>query len=193
MPPAASAVLDFWFGAPGSDAYGRQHKRWFIKRDETDTQIRERFGAWVAQALAGGLTDWDATARGRLARIVLLDQFPRNIHRGTPGAFAGDAMALAAAQALIDRDEHLHLIPVERIFAYLPLEHAEDAALQARSVALFQALADAHPEFQSSLDYALRHQAVIERFGRFPHRNRLLGRPDTPAEQAYLAEPGSGF
>lgn len=193
LPDAAGEVLNFWFGAPGSAGYGQQRTLWFDKREATDTAIRERFGAPIEQALAGGLTDWDATARGTLARIVLLDQFTRNVFRDTPRAFAGDTLALAAARALVERGDDAQLIPVERIFAYLPFEHAEDLAAQDRAVALFGALKAAHAGFDTTYDYALRHRAVIARFGRFPHRNAILGRTDTEAERAFLATPGSGF
>jgi len=189
----ARSVLDFWFGPPGSEADGQQRPFWFRKREETDATIRTRFGAVTGTALAGGLADWDDTPRGLLAHILVLDQFTRNIHRNTPRAFAGDAMARALARRLIDDGAHQSLQPVERIFVYLPLEHAEDPALQVESVALFTALDAAHDGFGSTRDYALRHQAVIARFGRFPHRNAILGRIDTPEERAYLAQPGSGF
>ncbi len=192
-PPAAQAVLDFWFGTPGSDEYGTQRALWFRKRDETDAHIRAQFGALTATALDGGLRDWDASTRGLLARILVLDQFTRNIHRNTPRAFAGDPLAREAARQLIDSGAHEQLTPVERIFVYLPLEHAEDARLQAESVQLFQTLADAHAGFASTLDYALRHQEVIARFGRFPHRNAILGRTSSAQEADYLAQAGSGF
>ncbi|MBT0959917.1 DUF924 family protein [Denitromonas iodatirespirans] len=193
LPDTAREILDFWFGAPGSAEHGQQRALWFEKRDSTDAAIRSRFAAVVEQALAGGLADWDASAHGALARILLLDQFTRNIFRNTPRAFAGDALALAAADALIARGGDNTLMPVERIFAYLPFEHAEDIAAQDRAVALFDALKAAHPGFETTYDYALRHQAVIARFGRFPHRNAILGRADTDAERTFLATPGSGF
>ena len=189
----ARSVLDFWFGAPGSETYGQQRRFWFLKRSDTDATIRERFGTITDTALNGGLGDWDDTARGMLAHVLVLDQFTRNIHRNTARAFAGDAMARALARRLVDSGDHATLLPVERIFVYLPLEHAEDAALQAESVALFTALAADHPGFDTTLDYARRHRDVIERFGRFPHRNAILGRPNTLEESDYLAQPGSGF
>jgi len=189
----AQAVLDFWFGPPGSDSEGRQRALWFRKRAATDEAIRERFGAVVDIALKGGLADWDTTARGALAHLLVLDQFTRNIHRDTVRAFAGDPLALALARRLIATGADTQLPPVERIFVYLPLEHAEDRGAQAESVRLFSALAAAHAGFDGPLDYALRHQATIERFGRFPHRNALLGRPDTPEEAVYLGQPGSRF
>ncbi|KAA3649653.1 MAG: DUF924 domain-containing protein [Proteobacteria bacterium] len=193
LPDAARQVLDFWFGAPDSTDYGSHRRLWFEKRADTDAAIARRFGSLIDTALAGGLTDWDSTERGTLARILLLDQFTRNVFRNTPRAFAGDPLALDAARALVGQGRDAQLIPVERVFAYLPFEHAEDATEQARAVALFKTLHDAHPGFDTTYDYALRHQAVIAQFGRFPHRNAILGRPSTPAEKAFLATPGSGF
>ncbi len=193
LPPDAQAVLDFWFGAPGSDTYGRQRKLWFVKRDETDAHIREHFGALTDSALDGRVPDWGTTPRAALAQLLLLDQFPRNMHRNTPRAFAGDATALSIAHDLVSRGGDQTLIPVERIFAYLPFEHSEDIGNQRMALRLFRALADEHAGFESTLDYAERHYAVIERFGRFPHRNAILNRISTPEELSYLAQPGSGF
>ncbi|MFV0665386.1 DUF924 family protein [Denitromonas sp.] len=193
LPDDARRILEFWFGAPGTAEHGNHRRLWFEKHDDTDAAIANRFGPLIEAALAGGLTDWDASEHGVLARILLLDQFTRNVFRDTPRAFAGDALALCAARALIDRGGDAGLIPVERIFAYLPFEHAEAPAEQARAVALFKALRDAHPGFENTYDYALRHQAVIVRFGRFPHRNAILGRVSTPAEQTFLATPGARF
>jgi uncharacterized protein (DUF924 family) len=192
-PTTAQDVLDFWFLAPASAGYGQPRDEWFKKNDAFDSAIGERFGALVEDAVAGGLRDWDQQGpQGVLARIVLLDQFTRNAYRGTPDSFAGDALALAAAQALVDSGADQALLPVQRWFAYMPFEHAEDARMQERSVALFTALSDAHPGFEGVLDYAHRHRGVIARFGRFPHRNAILGRASTPEELDYLAK-GGGF
>jgi uncharacterized protein (DUF924 family) len=182
-------VLDFWFG-PAPLA---QRAEWFRKDAAFDASIRERFGATIEAALAGQLDAWDATPHGTLARIVVLDQFTRNTFRDTARAFAGDAQALAAASALVARGDDQRLAPLERVFAYLPFEHAEDAAIQARSVALFGALAREAPALAGFADYAHRHAVVIERFGRFPHRNAALGRLSTAEENEYLAQPGAGF
>lgn len=192
-PPAAQRVLDFWFGPPDSAQFGTQRAMWFQKRNTTDGAIKRQFLRDVEAALAGTLTHWDVYLRGTLARIVLLDQFTRNVFRDTPRAFAGDALAKAAAQRLVDDGSDLHLLAVERVFVYMPFEHAEDPAAQAQAVALFRALDAAHPGFEGSLDYALRHQAVIDRFGRFPHRNAILGRESTDEELAFLARPGGRF
>jgi uncharacterized protein (DUF924 family) len=191
--PDAQAVLDFWFGAEGSPEHGQLRAEWFRKDDAFDAQIAQRFGAPIEAALAGGLTDWDTTPGGALARIVLLDQFTRNTLRHTPRAFAGDALALAAAQAMLARGQDQALPPLQRVFMALPFEHSEDLAMQAQSVQLFTALAAADPALAGYLDYAHRHHAVVARFGRFPHRNEVLGRVSTAEELAFLQEPGSRF
>ena len=187
-------VLDFWFGAPGSPEAGKPRREWFVKKDEFDAVIRERFGAAIDQALAGGLREWDAGgAQGTLARILVLDQFTRNAHRNTPLSFAGDALALAAARSLVDSGADRELPPLQRAFVYMPFEHAEDAYMQERAVELFGVLAAEHPGFDEMLDYAHRHRGVIARFGRFPHRNEILGRASTPEEMEFLRQPGSRF
>ncbi|MDC8757743.1 DUF924 family protein [Janthinobacterium fluminis] len=185
----AAAVLDFWFTPPGA-----ARAEWFRKDAQFDAQILARFGAPIAQAVPGGLREWDAAgAPGTLARILLLDQFTRNVYRDTPAAFSGDAPALQAALALVAGGADLTLPPWQRAFVYLPFEHAEDAASQRQAVALFTRLCEAAPGFEGMLDFARRHHDVIARFGRFPHRNGILGRASTAAELAYLGEPGSGF
>jgi uncharacterized protein (DUF924 family) len=192
----ARAVLDFWFGEPPAS---EPRAEWFRKDAVFDAQIRTRFGTAIEQALSGGLRHWaDAAqaaeaAEGALARILLLDQFTRNAWRDTPRAFAGDALALSAAKALVASGQHLALAPLQRWFAYLPFEHAEDAGMQAESLRLFAALATAHPALAEAHAWAVRHAEVITRFGRYPHRNLVLGRLSTPEEIAYLAQPGSGF
>lgn len=188
LPAGAREVLDFWFGpADGARA------EWFRKDPAFDALIAQRFGARVEAALRGELREWHGSPDGALARIVLLDQFTRNIFRATPRAFAGDPLALAAARDMVARGDDQRLPPWRRVFAYLPFEHAEDLAAQQESVRLFKALAQAAPGFDETLDYALRHQVIIERFGRFPHRNDVLGRPSSAAEIAFLREPGSRF
>jgi len=186
-------VLDFWFGDADSPAHGHFRAEWFRKDAEFDSEIRRRFLPAVEAALAGGLDDWRRTPQGALALLILLDQFPRNLFRGEARAFAGDARARAVADALLARGWDKELAGVERIFVYLPFEHSEEMADQERSLALFGALADELPGFADTLDYAHRHQAVIARFGRFPHRNAALGRTSTAEEAAFLATPGSGF
>mgnify|MGYP001173726566 CR=1 FL=1 len=182
-------VLAFWFGAPPLAV----RAEWFRKDPAFDEAIRARFGGLVDDAIDGRLPAPSAAPEAVLARLILLDQFPRNLFRGQARAFAGDAQALAMALDLIDRGGEGALHPLQRWFVYLPLEHAEDLALQERCVALFTALAAEAPGFDSALDYAGRHRDVIRRFGRFPHRNAALGRESTADELAYLATPGSGF
>jgi uncharacterized protein (DUF924 family) len=186
------AVLAFWFGAPGSEGHGASRKAWFFKDAAFDDLIRARFGALVDEALRGGLQDWPATARGALALLLVCDQFPRNLFRGEARAFALDPRALALARELVARGVDAGLAPVERLFVYLPFEHSESMADQHEAVRLMGGL-DGHPETAGLSEWARRHLAVVERFGRFPHRNAALGRASTAQEIAFLAEPGSGF
>ena len=188
LPPRAADVLDFWFGPVPH----RPRDEWFRKDAAFDATIRERFGDDVAAALAGAFGEWCTMPRGALARVILLDQFTRNIHRDTPRAFAGDAAALATAVDAVAQGFDRALDFHERWFLYMPLEHAEDPRMQERSLALFGALAQEMGE-PGALAWAEKHAAVIRRFGRYPHRNAILGRVSTPEELAYLAEPGSGF
>ncbi len=193
LDPDAQAVLDFWFGAEGSPQHGQVRAEWFGKDAAFDAQIAQRFGPLVEQALAGGLAHWATQPAGTLARIVLLDQFTRNMFRDTARAFAGDALALAAARALVANGSDTALRPEQRVFAYLPFEHDDRLGVQDESVRLFSALAAEAPALQGMLDYAHKHRAVIARFGRFVHRNQLLGRVSTEEELAFLKEPGSRF
>ncbi len=193
-------LLDFWFGPHSDDvaAAEAQARLWWGKDTEIDAFIRVRFSGLVEAAAAGRLGFWGESPHGELARILLLDQFPRNIFRGSARSFAHDAQALAWSLDGIKRQSDLVLRPVERVFFYLPLEHAENLMQQERSVALFRSLVEAvtaaaRPTFEGFLDYAIRHRDIIARFGRFPHRNVILGRPSTPEETAFLSEPGSSF
>lgn len=188
---SASDILQFWFGEPGSVDYLRPRSLWFTRSDATDRAIAERFGPAVEAALIGQHDDWAATPRGALALVILLDQFTRNIFRGTPRAFAGDARALALATRLVDTARDLALAPVERWFVYMPLEHSERLLDQYESVRLFERLAA--DGLDAPLEWARRHFDVIRQFGRFPHRNAILGRESTPAEIEFLKQPGSGF
>jgi len=190
----AHDVLEFWFGPKDGPTFGQPRRAWFVKDDAFDATIRERFGAAIEQALSGGLREWDDLGpEGVLARILVLDQFTRNAWRNTPQSFAGDLLALAAARRLVEEGADRLLPPMQRAFVYLPFEHAEDAFLQERAVELFSHLAAEHPGFDEMLDYAHRHRGVIARFGRFPHRNDILGRASTPDEIAFLQQPGSRF
>jgi uncharacterized protein (DUF924 family) len=189
----AHSVLDFWFGAPTSAEFGRARKSWFAKDDAFDRAIRDRFGALIEQTLRGEHEDWADDARSALAQIVVLDQFTRNAFRGTARAFAGDARALAAASRMVGARQDEALPPFMRTFIYLPFEHAESVTMQDESVRLFRRLVAGSDDPQKLLDYALRHHAIIERFGRFPHRNEILGRRSTAEEIDYLKLPGSRF
>jgi uncharacterized protein (DUF924 family) len=193
--PTITAILNFWFGDSGTEStsYEQRRRFWFGKTPEFDQAIREQFHAVYAQAAAGQLDHWQDTPEGSLALILVLDQFSRNMFRDTAQAFATDPQALAAAKRAIARGFDQQLLPIQRIFLYLPLEHSEDLADQQQSVEQFRQLIAASPDLQDTFDYALRHQSVIERFGRFPHRNRLLGRDTTPEEAEFLTQPGSSF
>ena len=190
---AVDAILTFWFGSESDADWGRPRAVWFRKDPTFDAQIRERFLPDVESALAGRYADWAESPAGALALLILLDQFPRNLFRGTARGFAGDAAALALARQVLEAGWDKTMTPVQRVFAYLPFEHSEAIEDQDRSVALFGALADAYPAHAGFLDYAHQHRDVIVKFGRFPHRNAALGRPSTPEELAYLAQPGAGF
>jgi uncharacterized protein (DUF924 family) len=184
-------VLEFWFD-PATQAH------WFDRDDAFDARIRERFGATLEVAARGELDHWAATPDGWLALLVVLDQFSRNVYRDDARAWAADTRAQAVAVTGIARGDDQRLPPAQRLFAYMPLEHAEDLTLQQHCVQLFERLLVQLPEdererFQDYLDYARRHHDVIDRFGRFPHRNEALGRESTEAEQAYLASPDAGF
>lgn len=194
-------LLDWWFGAdPGTatEIAAARHGLWFGKRDSQDREAEARFGAQVEQALAGGLREWGDDPQGWLALLILLDQLPRMIFRDTPRAFAGDSLARPLLRDGLDRGWDRRLAPIQRVFAYLIFEHAEDLSLQNRAVGLFtdllnEAADDERAVFAGYLDFAERHQRIIARFGRFPHRNAILGRPSTDEEQAFLREPGSRF
>jgi uncharacterized protein (DUF924 family) len=187
------AVLDFWFLPADHAGHGAYRPEWFRKDDAFDAAIRERFGAAVEAALSG--TPGEESDETLLARILLLDQFTRNIYRNTPRAFAGDAQGLQIAESLVATGRDKNLTPWQRWFAYLPFEHSETLLDQERSVALFAALRREmqHEAFDSAHDYALRHREVIARFGRFPHRNAILGRESTAEEIEFLKQPGSSF
>lgn len=181
-------VFDFWFGAAGSEQNGQYRDAWFKKDDAFDTAIR---GGFLADYEAAANGDYDAladTPLGSLALIILLDQFSRNLFRGSPKTFAADAKALKAAKRALDRGFDADMAEVQKLFLYLPFEHSEVLADQERSVALFKALGN-----ENLIDYAVRHYDIVAKFGRFPHRNTVLGRPSTPEEEVFLTEPGSSF
>ena len=198
--PKPENVLAFWFGLPGSAAEvaERQRKLWFGKSPVNDQRVIEQFTDTLVAASQGGLDHWAGTPRGRLALVIVLDQFPHHIHRDQPQAFATDSQALAWSLDALATGEDQKLAPIERVFLYLPLEHAESLAMQDLSVSLYEKLAreaaaDERALFDNFLDYARKHRDVVARFGRFPHRNAILGRPSTPDEVEFLKRPGSRF
>lgn len=187
-------VLDFWFGKPDTEGYGKSRQEWFTKDLEFDRICRSYFLPLYQQAAAGNLYSWKETSLGCLALIILLDQFPRNMFRGQPQAFATDPQALGYAEYAVNQGYDRCLLPVQRWFIYLPFEHSENLAHQQRCIELMLSLKD-EPETQKTkvLEYAYRHFEVIQRFGRFPHRNEILGRPSTPKEIEFLKQPNSSF
>jgi uncharacterized protein (DUF924 family) len=181
-----AAVLEFWFGSPGSAEFSKSRDVWFKKNEAFDADIVSRFGAMYLSADAGRYDAWQATPKGSLALIILLDQFPRNMYRGQPASFASDAHARRVARTALKHGFDHGVLPVQRTFFYLPFEHSEDMADQRLSLKLFGHLG-------TNQEYARRHYDVVARFGRFPHRNAILGRASTPEEIEFLKQPGSGF
>ena len=193
-------VLAFWFGpaASAAETAARQGKLWFGKSEANDRLVTDRFRDTLIAARAGALDHWRTTPRDRLALILVFDQFPHHIHRDQPLAFATDPQALELALTALGEGDDRHLTPIERVFLYLPFEHAESLSMQEHAVALYDALlreanADDRDLFASFLDYARQHRDVVARFGRFPHRNEILGRASTPEEIEFLKQPGSRF
>ena len=193
-------VLTFWFedATHNPEALLRRGTVWFRADPAFDGECAGRFAGLLEDAARGGLSDWAATSRGRLALVVLLDQMPRNIHRGSPAAFMNDTQAAAHCVAGIEAGQDRVLHPVERVFLYMPLQHAEDLDLQRRSVEQFESLASEvdtawRDPFIENVRYAREHHDIVERFGRFPHRNRILGRESTEEELRYLADGAPTF
>ncbi|MFL1516526.1 DUF924 domain-containing protein [Pseudomonas prosekii] len=193
-------LLEWWFGSAETpdDIAADKGKLWFGKRDSQDLEAQTRFGDWVEQALAGGLTEWAQRPEGWLALVLLLDQLPRMIFRENPKSFAGDLRAQALVAQGIAADFDRQLQPIQRVFIYLVFEHCEHLAVQNEAVSRFLDLTEQQPEaqravFADNLDYAERHQKIIARFGRFPHRNKVLGRASTAEEIEFLSKPGSRF
>jgi uncharacterized protein (DUF924 family) len=194
--PGARQVLDFWFGTADDPGHLQQRPQWFRKDPSFDAAIVQHFGRLIEHALAGGIDDWAAAplaALPALARVIVLDQFTRNAYRGSARAFAGDAMALQTARALVASGLDRELTGVQRMFVYLPFEHAEDRAHQRTSLQLFAQLGRDEPALAGLSEWAQRHHDVVERFGRFPHRNAALGRASNSDEVEFLKQPGSGF
>ena len=183
MDSLAPEVLRFWFGE--GPEHGKSHKRWFVKDAAFDAEITQLFLPLHEELVRRKI--WIGNSRECLARIVVLDQFPRNMFRGTARAFASDPLALESARLALERGWDRGMLPVEQLFVYLPFEHSESLADQDRACELMK---DFNAEQR---DYALRHRDIIRRFGRFPHRNAILGRESTPEEVEFLEQPGSGF
>ena len=195
--PTPDDILDFWFGPADADPFANA-KTWWKKDPAFDAEVSHRFGAALEAASRGELDGWRDAARPCVALIVLTDQLSRNIHRGSAAAFAQDGRARSASEQAQDRGLDAQLRPIERVFVRMPLMHAEDVAVQNRGIVAFATLVEEAPEavrprlFEYVL-YAVKHQKIIRRFGRFPHRNALLGRTSTPEEEAFLKQPGSSF
>lgn len=194
-------ILTFWFGPPAANSaatnYSQYRKAWFVKNPDFDQEIRQNFLTNCNKAAAGEYASWATTPRSAVALLLLLDQFPRNLFRGKPRSFATDPQALALAKQLVNSGQDKSLPPAQRFFIYVPFEHSENIADQNRCVALMQNLVETVPDLddglKGGLDYAIRHQEVIAKFGRFPHRNEILGRASTPEEIEFLKQPGSRF
>lgn len=195
----AKDILDFWFGDLGDGTVVPvQSKMWFAGGERVDAQISLKFGDTLKDAQRGGLRDWEESLSDRLGLVVLLDQFSRHIFRGTAEAFSQDPRALSLVLSTLDKKDDLKLKTLERTFLYLPLEHSEDVEMQKLSVACYTRLAKDCPEtlreyVSDNLRYAIRHKEIIERFGRFPHRNSILNRASTKEEVQFLKEPMSSF
>jgi uncharacterized protein (DUF924 family) len=190
-------VLTFWFGAVGSAPLANASV-WYKKDDAFDRDVKDRFESALQLAARGALDVWKASPRGRLALVILLDQLSRNMFRGTPRAFAQDARASESTLESIAAGDEQALTIVERSFLYMPLMHAEDIDLQRKGIEAFDRLKNDAPEdfkkfAENSVDYMKKHAEIVERFGRFPHRNAILGRASTPEEIEFLKQPGSSF
>jgi len=194
---SVDAVITFWFGNPTAQApEAGVRQRWFKKSEEFDREIREQFGDLHAALIAGEHAGWLETGLGCLARVLVLDQFSRNMFRDEPGAFASDALALATTDHVLEQGSLSELSPDGQCFLLMPLMHSEDRDRQAQSVEQFTALAERAPEqpgLAANVDYAHRHKKIVDRFGRYPHRNGILGRTSTTEEAEFLKQPGSGF
>jgi uncharacterized protein (DUF924 family) len=188
--PGAGDVLDFWFGTGA--ARGKARPEWYRKDPAFDEDLRHRFGTLHGEASRHEIDSWRARPDSMIALIVVLDQFSRNLYRDDPRAFAQDDYACECARQAIARGDEQKLIPVERQFLYMPFEHSESEADQEYAIAKMRSL-DAFPETKGLVEWAERHAVIIRRFGRFPHRNAVLGRESTAEELAFLEQPGSRF
>jgi len=192
VPSEADEVLDFWFGREAEPGYGEFREAWFRKDEGFDREVRERFGGLYERAAAGDLDGWREEARSCLALVICLDQFPRNMFRGEGRTHATDAKALETARQAVDSALDRELPPLQRMFLYMPFMHSENLEDQRRSVELFERLAE-EPGAPDVTSYATGHMEIVERFGRFPHRNEILGRETTPEEAEFLRGPNSSF
>ncbi|QSP95608.1 DUF924 domain-containing protein [Marinobacter salinisoli] len=174
-------ILDFWFTE-------LEPEQWWQKDEALDSMIRSRFGPVHAQAKAGELFQWRETAPGSLAEILVLDQFSRNIYRDNAASFACDPLALGLAQVAVSKGFDLALSPVQRSFVYMPFMHSESRRIHVEAVRLFESLG-----IENNLDFEYQHKKIIDRFGRYPHRNRILGRVSTPEETEFLQQEHAGF
>ena len=192
---SSEEILEYWFGPEGSEPGARADLWWGMVEDveAVDREIEERFGEAVEEALDGGFAEWREEPESCLAYVLLLDQFPRHIYRGRPGAFSGGELAVEAVRQAIEAGLDEQLDVPQRIFLYMPLMHAEERKLQRESVRLYERLAERAPEetremAEGSLKHAREHAEIVEEFGRYPHRNAVLGRESSPAEEAFLEE-----
>jgi uncharacterized protein (DUF924 family) len=192
VPTEADEVLAFWFGREDEPGYGEFREAWFRKDPEFDQQVQERFGPLYERAAAGELDGWREEARSCLALVICLDQFPRNMFRGDGRTHATDDKALETARYALERALDRELPPFQRVFVYMPFMHSESVEDQRRSVELFGRLAE-RPGAPDLTSYAVGHMEIVERFGRFPHRNVILGRETTPEEAEFLQGPDSSF
>jgi uncharacterized protein (DUF924 family) len=192
VPSRAGEVLDFWFGREGEPGYGEFREAWFRKDPAFDADVTERFADLYEEAVAGGLDGWRDDARSCLALVIVLDQFPRNMFRGDGRTHAADGVALESSKYALEHALDRELPAFQKMFLYMPFMHSENREDQRRSVELFQLLAD-EPGAPDVTSYAVSHREIVERFGRFPHRNGILDRETTPEEAEFLKTEGSSF
>jgi uncharacterized protein (DUF924 family) len=192
VPSSAGEILNFWFGREDEPGYGEFRNVWFQKDEDFDREVQTRFREDHERAANGDLDEWRDEARSALALVILLDQFPRNIFRGDAQTHATDAKAQEVSEHAIERALDRELPAFQRMFLYMPFMHSESIEAQRRSVELFQRLRD-EPGGPDVVSYAIGHRDIVERFGRFPHRNDILGRQTTPEEAEFLTQPGSSF
>jgi len=192
VPSSVGEILDFWFGREDEPGYGEFREAWFQKDEDFDREVQDRFREDHERAANGDLDEWREEARSALALVILLDQFPRNMFRGDARTHATDAKAQETAEYAIARALDRELPAFQRMFLYMPFMHSESVEAQRRSVALFERLRD-EPGGPDVTSYAIGHRDIVERFGRFPHRNAILDRQTTPEEAEFLTQPGSSF